>query len=200
MPFAVVGPSGVGKATILSRVLERVPGLALVKSLTSRPERPDDGTLGKYRYVSQEEFQALIGQNAFLEWAEVHGHYYGTTRAAFEEAVNCGKDPILEIDVQGAKNIKAVHPETVLIFVAPPNFQALRQRLHTRSSEPEEEIQARLKDAKREMQEAGRFDYLVINDQLEAAVKGVESIIVAERLKTGTVIEGLGEDSFGQDS
>lgn len=181
IPFAVVGPSGVGKATVLKRVLEEVPGLALVKSLTSRAARRDDGTLNKYSHVTPAEFEVLIKEGAFLEWAEVHGHYYGTPKSGFEEAMTGGKDPILEIDVQGAKSLKALHPEAVLIFVAPPDFGTLRERLHSRSSEAEEEIQVRLRDAEREMAQAKDFDYLVINDDLEGAVNLVRDIILAER-------------------
>lgn len=198
IPFAVVGPSGVGKATILSRVLDQVPGLALVRSLTSRPPRPDDGTLGKYEYVTPTEFEALIEQDGFLEWAQVHGHYYGTPKSAFDEAANSGNDLLLEIDVQGAKNLKAIHPEVVLIFVAPPDYQALQKRLRSRSSENGPEIEVRLKDAIEELAQAKHFDYLVINDRLDIAIEAVKSIITAERLRTKAILDQLGEDFLGR--
>jgi guanylate kinase len=177
----------VGKATILSQLLKQVPGLALVKSLTSRSPRPDDGTLGKYVYVTPAEFESLVNQHQLLEWATVHGHYYGTLESAFEEAKRSGKDPILEIDVQGAMNLKALHPEAVLIFVAPPDQQALVDRLRSRSSESEEERLVRLKDAERELSQAKEFDHMVINDRLETAVEEIEAIIANERLKAETV-------------
>ena len=194
IPFAIVGPSGVGKATILSRVLKEAPGLGLVKSLTSRPPRRDDGTLAKYTYVTPAEFESLIEEDAFFEWAEVHGHYYGTPKSAFAQPPDSGKDLLLEIDVQGARGLKAVRPDAVLIFIAPPNFQALRDRLRSRSSEPESEILTRLGDAKTELPQAKDFNYLVVNDRLDEAVEAVKSIISSERLKAERVIQERGED------
>jgi guanylate kinase len=148
-----------------------------VVSVTTRPPRPGDRGAKAYRHVSREEFERLARSGALLEWAEVHGELYGTPRAELEAALAAGRDVALEIDVQGARQLAAALPGTVRVFVEPPSWEALEERLRARGTEDEERMRARLATARRELEAAGEFDRRVVNDDLERAVEEVDRIL-----------------------
>jgi guanylate kinase len=178
----VCGPSGVGKSTIAAAILRRRPELATVTSVTTRPPRPGDGVGKAYRHVSREEFVGLRDAGGLLEWAEVHGELYGTPREQLDDLLAGGKTVVLEIDVQGARQVKAAHPEAVTIFIEPPDWATLEARLRARGTESSEKTRGRLETARRELDEAPGFDHRVVNDQLERAVEEVNRIL--ERVMT----------------
>ncbi|RKY58905.1 MAG: guanylate kinase [Candidatus Latescibacterota bacterium] len=186
--FLVVfsAPSGAGKSTIVREVLRRkpVPGMELSISATTRPRRPGEEEGRDYYFLSEEEFESRRERGEFVEWAEVHGHLYGTLRRTVEEALEEGKVLLLEIDVQGARQIRRAFPESVSVFVAPPSLEVLEKRLRERGRDPEEDIERRLEAAPKELSEAGYYDYIVVNEDLEEAVRAVEAILVAEYHRT----------------
>ncbi|RKY65669.1 MAG: guanylate kinase [Candidatus Latescibacterota bacterium] len=186
--FLVVfsAPSGAGKSTIVREVLRRkpVPGMELSISATTRPRRPGEEEGRDYYFLSEEEFESRRERGEFVEWAEVHGHLYGTLRRTVEEALEEGKVLLLEIDVQGARQIRRAFPESVSVFVAPPSLEVLEKRLRERGRDPEEDIERRLEAAPKELSEAGSYDYIVVNEDLEEAVRAVEAILVAEYHRT----------------
>ncbi|HDH99817.1 MAG TPA: guanylate kinase [Firmicutes bacterium] len=186
--FLVVfsAPSGAGKSTIVREVLRRkpVPGMELSISATTRPRRPGEEEGRDYYFLSEEEFKSRRERGEFVEWAEVHGHLYGTLRRTVEEALEEGKVLLLEIDVQGARQIRRAFPESVSVFVAPPSLEVLEKRLRERGRDPEEDIERRLEAAPKELSEAGYYDYIVVNEDLEEAVRAVEAILVAEYHRT----------------
>lgn len=179
-------PSGAGKSTIVREVLRRkpVPGMELSISATTRPRRPGEEEGRDYYFLSEEEFKSRRERGEFVEWAEVHGHLYGTLRRTVEEALEEGKVLLLEIDVQGARQIRRAFPESVSVFVAPPSLEVLEKRLRERGRDPEEDIERRLEAAPKELSEAGYYDYIVVNEDLEEAVRAVEAILVAEYHRT----------------
>jgi len=179
-------PSGAGKSTIVREVLRRkpVPGMELSISATTRPRRPGEEEGRDYYFLSEEEFESRRERGEFVEWAEVHGHLYGTLRRTVEEALEEGKVLLLEIDVQGARQIRRAFPESVSVFVAPPSLEVLEKRLRERGRDPEEDIERRLEAAPKELSEAGYYDYIVVNEDLEEAVRAVEAILVAEYHRT----------------
>jgi len=182
--FLVVfsAPSGAGKSTIVREILKRspVPGMVLSVSATTRPKRPGEQEGKDYYFLSEEEFRERIRKGEFVEWAQVHGYLYGTLRTTVKEALERGKVLLLEIDVQGARQVRRAFPDSVLVFVAPPSLEILGERLRARGRDPEEEIQRRLEVAPRELSEAENYDYIVVNRELEEAVKTVEAILIAE--------------------
>ena len=155
----------------------RRPGLATVTSLTTRLARPGDGRGKSYEYVNREDFQRRRHAGELLEWAEVHGELYGTPRAAVETLLGEGKDVLLEIDVQGAQQVKAAFPGALSIFVEPPSWDELEARLTRRGTEDAAGLRKRLETARRELQEAAAFDHRVVNDQVERAVDEVDRIL-----------------------
>jgi len=175
-------PSGAGKSTIVREVLRRrpVPGMGLSVSATTRPKRPGEVEGRDYYFLSEEEFRERMGRGEFVEWAKVHGHLYGTPKKAVEEALEEGKVLLLEIDVQGARQVRRTFPDSVLVFVAPPSLEVLEERLRARGRDPEEEVRRRLEAAPRELSEAGSYNYIVVNGDLEEAVRAVEAILIAE--------------------
>ena len=176
------GPAGVGKGTVLSRAFERIDNIKYSVSCTTRAPRPGLDKEGEtYYFVSEEEFRRRIEAGDFLEYAEVHGHLYGTRRDIVEAALCAGTDAALEIDVQGALIVKEKMPEALLIFIKPPSMDELRRRLAGRASETREEFELRLKNAEEEIACAGRYDYVVVNDDLEATVEEVIEIIMKNR-------------------
>lgn len=174
--FAISGPSGVGKGTLVSRVRGRRPNLGLTVSATTRPARPGEGDEA-YHYLSDEEFTRLVDSGAFLEWATVHGHRYGTLWSEVSSRIGAGQSVILEIDVQGAFNARRVNPDIVLIFIAPPSLEALEQRLRGRGTEDEAQIELRLSNAVHEMEAAACYDAIIVNDDLKAASAELEALI-----------------------
>ncbi|MBK5253795.1 MAG: guanylate kinase [Peptostreptococcaceae bacterium] len=182
MLFVVSGPSGTGKGTICKKVIENI-GADISVSMTTR--KPRDGEIdGKdYFFVTEEEFVQTIKDKGFLEHANVFGNRYGTPKANILEKLNSGKDVILEIDVQGAVQIKETFPEAVLIFALPPTMKELRRRIIKRGTETKQKINERLAKSIDEVKFINRYDYAVINANLEIAVSEVESILIAEHLR-----------------
>jgi len=181
--YIISAPSGSGKSTLVDRVRQIVPGLKFSISYTTRAVRGDEQDGREYFFVSRAEFEEMIAKDEFLEYANVFGNYYGTARRFLREAREDGKDLLLDIDVQGAAQIKARIPEAVSIFVLPPNRQELEKRLRTRSLDAEDVIHRRLVTASREIENYQKYDYILVNDRLEESIDALKSILLAERLK-----------------
>ena len=175
--FIVSGPSGAGKGTLVRALLDRVPGIWLSVSATTRPPRPGEAEGVHYVFLPAEEFERLIAADGLLEWAEVHGNRYGTLRAPVEERLVRGQTVVLEIDPQGAAQVKDKMPESVLVFIEPPSFDELRNRLVKRGSETPDQIERRLRTAREELAIAGTYDYVVINDDVEQATDELAAIV-----------------------
>jgi guanylate kinase len=177
----VAGPSGVGKGSIVDRLLEREPRLWESISVTTRPPRPGERDGVDYRFVDRSTFETLRDSGGLLESFEVFGDLYGTPRAPVEERLAHGDDVVLEIDVQGALAVRRVFPDAVLVFVMPPSKEELRRRLVQRPAGPGDDLDARLAAAAAEEAQAGEFDTVVVNDDLDAAVERVAGILNARR-------------------
>ncbi|HOQ39653.1 MAG TPA: guanylate kinase [Fervidobacterium sp.] len=181
--FVISGPSGVGKTSIIRSVLERVENVVFSISCTTRKQRPGEIHGMDYFFVSHQEFESMINENKFIEWAKVHDNYYGTPANFVFDHINNGIDVILDIDVQGALNVKKNLTGGKFVFVAPPSYQTLSERLRRRGTESEEKIQKRLDTAKKELSCIPEFEYLIINEDLEHSIMNLISIIYAERLR-----------------
>ena len=181
--FIISAPSGSGKSTLVNRVREIVPDLEFSVSYTTRKPRGQERNGVEYFFVSREEFEDMLRRDEFLEHADVFGNYYGTARRFFREAKERGNDLLLDIDVQGAGQIKRNLPEAVSIFILPPNREVLESRLRTRSLDTEDVIQTRLATATREIENYENYDYILVNDRLEESIVVLESILLAERLQ-----------------
>jgi guanylate kinase len=188
--FVLSGPSGVGKDALLSRLLRPEPpslwtaGLRKCVTATTRASRPGEVDGVDYHFWDEMTFRKRVEQGAFLEWAQVFGHHYGTPRTWVEERRAAGEDVILKIDVQGGLTVKERCPDAVLIFLLPPSVPELERRVDERGTESEEQRATRRRDARFELGQARLYDYLVVNDDLEAAAAQVGAIIVAERSRT----------------
>ncbi|QRN41656.1 MAG: guanylate kinase [Neisseriaceae bacterium] len=180
--FVVSAPSGAGKTSLLKSILEEDPGLSVAVSQTSRLPREGEVNGSSYYFTSKAEFENLIEEDSFLEYALVHENYYGTSKAEVENKLKQGKHVILEIDVQGAEQIKRKHHEAVLIFILPPSLAVLRERLENRKTDSQEVIELRIKNARVELEQSVNFDYLVINDNFEMAKSDLQCIFRAEEL------------------
>ena len=178
--FIVSGPSGTGKGTICKRLLTEMPHLELSVSATTREKREGEEEGVNYYYLDKETFKKRIEEGGFLEYAEVFGNYYGTPRKMVEERLSQGKDVVLEIDVQGAKQIKETYPEGIFIFILPPSLEELRNRLIKRGTDTMEVIENRLSQAMGEIRQMFEYDYFVVNDDLDEAVDVTRSIVIAE--------------------
>ncbi len=181
--FVISAPSGGGKTTICRSIIRVCPGVKFSTSLTTRKRREGERKNFDYHFVSQKEFLKKIKQNAFVEWAAVLKNYYGTLKKNIEVPLKQGKDVILNIDIQGALQIKKVYPEAILIFILPPSLNVLKKRLVGRETDSQHEIKKRLNLAHKELSFVKNYDYAVINDSLKKAVRKVESIIIAERCR-----------------
>ena len=181
--FIVSAPSGAGKTTLVERLVEQVPNLKMSRSYTSRQARAGEADGVDYNFVSRERFEAMIARGEFLEWAEVFGNLYGTCANDTERLLAGGSDVVLVIDVQGARKIRACGMETTTVFVMPPSFSELEQRLRGRSKDPEDAIQRRLDVARAEVAAFADYDYVVVNDELAGAVDRLRSIVTAERAR-----------------
>jgi len=181
--FIISAPSGSGKSTLVDGVRARVSGLDFSVSYTTRKPRGDEQNGREYYFVSRTEFEEMIGRDEFLEHAEVFGNYYGTARLFLREAQDKGHDLLLDIDVQGAAQIKCGLPEAVSIFILPPDRQTLEWRLRHRSLDAEDVIQRRLVTARREIENYDKYDYILVNDRLEDSIVALKSILLAVRLK-----------------
>ena len=180
----VSGPSGVGKSTLCKNIVTQVPSTTLSVSYTTRKPRPGERDGVEYRFVDEATFQDLVRAEAFVEWAEVYGHKYGTPKQPLLEALQKGTDVLLDIDAQGARQIMERFAGAVYVFVAPPSLDVLRNRLCRRAKDPPEEIERRLQKASDEIANFKAYHYFVRNDELLQATKELESIILAERVKT----------------
>ncbi len=182
--FIISAPSGSGKSTLVDKVRQIVPGLEFSISYTTREPRGNEQNGREYFFISREDFQKMVDQDEFLEYANVFGNYYGTARSFLQKAGDKGKDLLLDIDVQGAEQIKKKLPEAISIFILPPDRRTLETRLRHRSLDAEPVIQRRLVTASREIENYGKYDYILINDRLEESVEKLKAILLAERLKS----------------
>ena len=187
--FIISAPSGSGKSTLVHRILQSIPNLAFSISYTTRAPRPTETNGVDYVFVSRDEFEARLGRAEFLEYAEVFGNYYGTNRESFERAIQEGRDLVLDIDVQGARQLKVAIPEAISVFVLPPSRDVLEQRLRARSQDSEEVIQRRLRGAAAEVRNYTQYDYVLINREIEEAAARLASIVRAERLRKARMEE-----------
>ena len=181
--FVVSAPSGAGKTTLCREVRERVPGLAYSISVTTRAPRPGeiDGT--DFRFVSEAEFRRRLESDEFAEWAVVHGNYYGTQAQPLEAALGRGEDVLLDIDTQGAGQLRLRYPEAVLVFIVAPSMAELEQRLRERGSNAQQDIARRLARAREEIALWRRYDYLIVNQDVKEAVEQLTAIVQAERCR-----------------
>lgn len=177
------GPSGAGKGTLCLELLRRQKSVKVSVSCTTRAPRPGETDGTSYFFRTHEEFENMIKNDELLEWAEFCGNYYGTPRFAVKQFLEAGYDVILEIDTQGALQVKKHYPEGVFIFVAPPSIAVLSQRIHDRGTESEEVIKKRLAKAIQEMNYLSEYDYLVVNDKILNGVDKLQSIIIAEKCR-----------------
>ena len=184
-------PSGGGKSTMLKEVMAGLPGLVFSVSHTTRLPRPGEENGCEYHFVSREEFEDIQRQQppGFLEWAEVHGNLYGTSRKEVEQHLRAGKDVVLDIDVQGAMQVME-SADPVTVFITPPSLAELEKRLRGRGTESEENIGLRLANAKTELSHKDRYDYLIVNDRLPEAVESLRAIIIAERCRRRRSLNG----------
>jgi guanylate kinase len=182
--FIVSAPSGTGKTTLVERLVQVLPNLCMSRSYTSRPARPGERSGVDYNFISREVFEQRIKDCDFLEWADVFGNYYGTSAGDVEHLLGDGQDVVLVIDVQGARQVRARGLDHAAIFVMPPSFQVLEQRLRGRSQDSEEQMQRRLDTARGEASSYVDYDYVVVNDDLEPTVMRLQEIIAAERSRT----------------
>src|SRR5688572_14977175 len=179
--FIVSAPSGTGKTTVVERLVKVIGGLKLSRSYTSRAPRRDEQDGVDYNFVSRAQFEAMIANGEFLEWADVFGNLYGTSAAGTKRCLASGDDVVLVIDVQGARKVRSTGLPHVAIFVLPPSYEVLEQRLRGRSKDSDAAIQKRLEVAREEVSMFEQYDYVVINDQLESCVERIKSIVLAER-------------------
>lgn len=191
--FIVSGPSGAGKSTLVRRLVREAPGLLFSVSYTTRAARGAEREGENYHYVSREEFRQRLGRGEFLEWAEVFGHYYGTHRSYLERAAAEGRDLVLDIDVQGARQLRSSVPDAVSIFVLAPSRAELERRLRARSEDAAEVIERRLREAARETAQCAAYDYWVVNRDLEEAAADLAAIVRAERLRRDRMQEEIRE-------
>ncbi|PRH82978.1 guanylate kinase [Arenimonas caeni] len=181
--FIVAAPSGAGKSSLVNAVLAREPGIALSISFTSRAPRPGERHAQHYHFVSRGEFEAMVARGEFFEHALVHGDYKGTARQSVEPQLAAGKDVLLEIDWQGARQVREQVPDCVSVFILPPSRDALQTRMRNRGQDSEETIARRLAAAREEMSHYDEFDYVIVNEHFDAAAAELRAIFVAHRLR-----------------
>jgi len=181
--FIVSAPSGAGKTTLVERLVEQTPHLKMSRSYTSRPPREGETNGVDYNFVTRPAFEAMVARDEFLEWAEVFGNLYGTGAADTERLLASGDDVVLVIDVQGARKVRAKAIDATSVFVMPPSLQVLEQRLRGRSKDSEEAIQRRLQVAREEVAAYPEYDFVVVNDELTAAVDRLRGIVIGERAR-----------------
>ena len=181
--FVVSAPSGTGKTTVVERLVQIFPDLGLSRSYTSRAMRSGEQDGLDYNFITRERFEEMIEEAAFLEWADVFGNLYGTGKIETERELAGGRDLILVIDVQGARQVRSHGANAIGIFVLPPSFEALERRLRGRSKDSEEAIRKRLVTARREIRAVAEYEYVIVNDELDTCVDRLRSIVLAERAR-----------------
>ena len=191
-PVVLAAPSGAGKTSLARALVERHDELVFSLSATTRLARPGERHGDDYEFVDEAGFDALVRDDALLEWATVHGRRYGTLRRGVAAALADGHTVVLDIDVQGARRVRTTLPDAVLVFVLPPSVDEMTRRLRTRASESDEELATRLRTAQEELEAVADFDYVVVNDDFEEAMRTIECIISAERIRV-TRLQGLDE-------
>ncbi|MFW6119747.1 MAG: guanylate kinase [Petrotogales bacterium] len=196
IPFIITGPSGVGKTSIIKNVLEKFDNFTFSVSYTTRPKRKDEKEGLDYYFITEDKFKNLVKAGELLEWAEVHGYLYGTSADYVKKKIEDGISVILDIDVQGALNVLKKIDDIVSIFISPPSFEVLKERLIKRGTEKNQDISRRLNDAKWELSHLSDFHYIVVNRSIEQSSKNIESIILAEQLRTERVKDRLGIDEI----
>jgi len=185
--LVISAPAGAGKTTLCKRLLQVSPSFTYSVSFTTRPPRKNEIEGVDYYFVSREEFEKMIEEEAFLEWAGVHGQLYGTSVKLLDRAIEGEKDVVLEVDVKGGEKIKKKYPEAILIFVVPPSWEELRERLKGRATEDAEKIKQRLIRAKKEVKFFRFYDYFIINDGINKALQDLLAIINAERCRVNRI-------------
>ncbi len=189
--FIISAPSGSGKSTLVKRLMAEVEGLTFSVSCTTRLPRGQEKSGEAYDFIDRSEFASRIAADEFLEYADVFGNYYGTPRSALATASKAGKDLVLDIDVQGARQLKETIPDAVTIFILAPSREILEKRLRDRSQDADEVIRRRLNDAAREISDYNLYDYVLVNEDLELAVESLKSIVRAERVRRVRVEEKI---------
>lgn len=181
--FVISAPSGAGKSTLIKRLMAATPGLSFSVSYTTRAPRAAEKHGRDYFFVSPRTFKGMVRRDEFVEWAEVHGHFYGTAHMQLQAAQGAGKDILLDIDVQGQKQVRQQLPDAVSIFILPPSFQELSRRLRNRRSNTVEDIERRLQTAREEIAHWSEYEYLVVNDHLKDATRALRAIVQAARFR-----------------
>lgn len=181
--FVVSSPSGGGKGTIIRHVLDVVPNLSYSVSFTTRAPRNNEMNGREYFFIGRQVFEEMVAAGEFLEWACVHGNFYGTAKRQVAEETAAGVDIVLEVDVQGAESVRELPLDSVSVFILPPSFEVLRERLIARGTDSAEELEVRLRNAPIELRQYSAFDYVIINDEVERAAGQLASIIHAERAR-----------------
>ena len=181
--FVVSAPSGTGKTTVVERLVQIFPDLGMSRSYTSRAMREGEKDGVDYNFITRERFEAMVAEDAFLEWADVFGNLYGTGKAETERELTGGRDLVLVIDVQGARQVRSHGANAIGIFVLPPSFEALERRLRGRSKDSEDAIRKRLATARREVRAVAEYEYVIVNDELDTCVDRLRSIVLAERAR-----------------
>lgn len=181
--YIVTAPSGAGKTTLVRLLLENDPGIGLSISHTTRAPRTGEANGVAYHFTDVADFLARVNRGEFLEWAEVHGNYYGTSRTWIESQLAAGRDVLLEIDWQGAQQVRKVFPDAIGVFILPPSMEELARRLSGRGTDSDEVITRRLAAARDEMRHVGEFDYVIINNDLQVALADLMSVVRATRLR-----------------
>ena len=194
--FVVSGPSGAGKTTLYREAASSLPNLKHSVSYTTRRPRPGEVNDRDYTFINRDEFKGMIDRAEFAEWAEIHGKLYGTSKKRLEETMDSGIDVILDIDVQGAEQLKKKYQGGVYIFVLPPSLEVLEKRLQKRMVNSKEEIEKRLKVAAKEIKRYREYDYVIVNNILEDALKELSAIIISKRVSTERVDPQLIEMNF----
>jgi guanylate kinase len=201
--FVVSAPSGTGKTTIVERLVQVVPDLGLSRSYTSRLVREGERDGVDYNFITRARFEAMAADRAFLEWADVFGNLYGTCAADTDRELAAGRDLVLVIDVQGARQVRRLRPDIIAVFMLPPSFEVLERRLRGRSKDSEAAIRRRLATARQEIAAVDEYDYVVVNDELDACVERLKAIVLAERSRLAAmapVVERITGSFAGKES
>ena len=193
MLLVISGPSGAGKGTLVSKLLDKDPTFCFSVSVTTRARRENEIEDVHYHFISDEEYDKLLAGDAFIEHASVHGHRYGTLKSEVYERMEKGQNVLLDIDPQGAREVMGKEKDCVSVFILPPSYHDLKVRLHSRNTENEEEIQRRLNNARGEIVQSGRYRYLIVNDDLELAFEQLIAIVRAEKQNSVRYFPETGE-------